>query len=466
MQINSSSDPKKFYFGPQPALAWTAILGLVVFSALCILIHAGSILRLAFPGGCFAVAVLLYLRYPILYVGFTWWVWFLTPLVRRLVDYRSGWQEPSWILLAPFLVTLVTLITFLQHLPRAGRQGGIPFVLAATAVFYSLLVGLINASPKDTVVPLLNWLTPILFGFHLFVNWRDYPKLSQNIQRCFTWCVLVTGAYGVLQYLVAPEWDRFWMVNSGIGSEGSPEPLGIRVFSTMNSSGPFAFVIMAGLLLLFNSKGALRFPASGVGYLTFLLSLVRAAWAGWAVGFLTLVTSLKANLQMRLIITVIAMGVCVLPLATMEPFSHVITSRLETFSKPKDDVSYTERQETYDKSFSLALTQGLGRGLGSVDRKTSSLVLDSGVLDTLFSLGWFGTIPYMCGIVLLFFKLFQSSVASFDPFVCAARAISVGALVQVFFGDVFLGLDGMVLWGFLGMGIAANKYYKHQRRRG
>jgi len=463
MNIRSSSyHPSKFNFGLQPAMAWMAILGFVFFSALCILVHAGSILRIAFPFGAFAVGVFLYFRYPILYLGFTWWVWFLTPLIRRLVDYHSGWQEQSWILLAPFLVTMITFLTFLQNLPRAFRQGGMPFILAFIAVIYSLLVGLINATPNAVVVPLLNWLTPILLGFHLFANWRDYPKISQNIQRTFSWGVLVTGAYGIVQYLIAPQWDRFWIISSAATVEGIPEPLGIRVFSTMNSAGPFSFVMMAGLLLLFNSKGALRFPASGVGYLAFLLSLVRSAWLGWAVGFLTLVISLKAKLQMRLMITILLMAVCVLPLTMMEPFSRVINARIESLYKPKNDISYNARTETYDKSLNIALTQGLGVGMGTVDR-LSDVALDSGVLETLFTFGWFGTIPYLSGVFLLMFNLFRSSVGKFDSFAIAVRAICTGSLVQIFLGNVFIGIDGAVVWSFLGIGVAANKYYNHLR---
>lgn len=461
----SSSPTRRFHWGLQPAPAWIAILGLVLFSALCMLARP-SILRLAFPGGCFAVGVFLYWRYPVLYLGFTWWVWFLAPWVRRLVDYRSGWQEPSPVLLAPFLVTLVTLPTFVRHLPKSYRQGGLPFVLACTSVFYSLLVGLIKTSPTAVVVPLLNWLTPILFSFHLFVNWRDYPRYRQIIQRAFLWCVLLTGAYGVVQYLVAPGWDRLWLtqtIRTGALAFGRPEPLEIRVFSTMNSPGPFAIVMMAGLLLLFNSQSVLRFPASAVGYLAFLLTLVRSVWLGWFVGFVALMTSLKARLQMRLILTICVMGLCVLPLAITPPFSEVINSRIQSLSKPENDVSYNERSATYNRSLSLALSQGLGEGLGTISR-SSKLVLDSGILEMFFTMGWFGTIPYLSGIFLLFFQLLQSSEGRFDPFVSAARAISTCTFVQIFFGNVFIGLYGMVFWGFLGIGIAAHKYYQHQRR--
>lgn len=469
--LSNSSPPRNFYLRLQPLPAWIAILGLVIFSTACILAGAGSIMRIAFPAGSFAVGMFLYWRYPILYIGFTWWMWFLTPLVRRLVDYQSGWVEPSPILLAPFLVTLVTLATFLQHLPRSYSQGGLPFVLACTGVFYGFLVGLIKTSPVTATRSLLDWLTPILFGFHLFVNWRDYPYYRQNIQRTFLWGVLVTGVYGVVQYLVAPEWDRFWLINTEITTFGTPQPFGMRVWSTMHSSGPFAATMMAGLLLLFSSKDPLRIPAAAAGYLAFLLTLIRTMWGAWLLGVITLLTSLKLRLQIRLIITILVMAVCVFPLTTIDPFSKIINARLQTFSNLEDDTSLNERSNIYDRNLNLALSTDLGEGIGNTYKINEQgvlqeVVVDSGILDILFTLGWFGAIPYLYGILQLMFTLFKYPEARFDPFMSAARAISFSIFVTLIIANVIIGVTGVLFWGFLGIGMAANKYYQHQRAVG
>ena len=470
-QTLSNSSPQGFYLGLQPLPAWIAILGLVIFSAACIVAGAGSILRLTFPLLSFVVGVFLYWRYPILYLGFTWWMWFLTPLVRRLMDHHSGWVDPNPILLSPYLVTLITSATLFKNLPRSYRQGGLPFILAFTGIFYGFLIGLIKTSLVTAARSVLDWLVPVLLGFHLFVNWRDYPKLRQNMQRTFLWGVLVMGGYGVLQYLVAPDWDRFWLINSEMTTFGSPEPFKIRVWSTMASSGPFAGTMMAALLLLFSSKDPLRIPASAVGYLSFLLTLVRTMWGAWALGVIILISSLKARLQMRLIITIMILGICVFPLATIEPFSTFISNRLQTFSDLKEDSSFNERSDIYDQKLNLALSTGLGKGIGNVfminDKGAlEKIVVDSGILDMFFTLGWFGAIPYLGGMLLLIFKLFQSPETRFDPFMSAARAISVSIFATLIIGSVMLGVTGVVFWGFLGIGVAAHKYYQHQRSAG
>jgi hypothetical protein len=457
---SSSRFKRGFYLNLQPAIAWNAIFGFSAFSALCILAGLGKILNLVFPLGALAVGVILYFRYPILYVGFTWWMWFLSPLVRRLSDYRTGFTDPSPILLTPFLVTLIALITFLRFLPDSRRQGGLPFVLSTLGVFYGYLVGLIKASPVTVSVALLSWLAPIVFGCHLFVNWRDYPNYRQNIQRVFLWCALVAGVYGVFQYLVAPEWDRFWLKNvieTGSTSFGTPEPLAIRVWSTMHGPGVFAFVMMAALLLLLSNVGPLCLPATAAGYLSFLLSAVRSAWLGWLVGVLSLVTALKPKLKMRLILILLVVAVCVIPLTTIEPFSEVIGTRFQTLADVKNDGSAGERQENYDKWLNYALTNFLGDGVG-----VTPGLLDSGIMEILISLGWFGAIFYGSGLLSLLFQLVHASKIRADPFASTARAIAVAMLCQIIGGSVMSGLPGMILWVFLSLGVAADKYYCHQ----
>lgn len=448
---------KGFSLRLQPASAWMAILGLFLFSTLFIAVGAGKILNLAFPGGAFVVGVFLYFRYPILYIGFAWWMWFLTPLVRRLADYRGSFTDPSPILLAPYLVLLITLVTLGQNLPKINRQGGLPFLLSFVGIGYAYLVGLIQASPIQVTIALLEWLVPVLFGFHLFVNWRNYPVYRQNIERTFIWGVLVMGIYGIIQYLIAPDWDRVWLTNTGMVSAGSPEPLEIRVWSTMHSPGVFAVFMMVGLLMLLNKPGVSSRVASIIGYLTFLLTLVRGAWVMWLVGLLTHLSFIRSNLQIRIIVVITVLALGVIPLTTIEPFAERITPRLETLFNLETDKSSNDRQDLYRQEIDSALTNIIGNGMEKQE------ILDSGVIDILSSLGWFGGIFYLGGILMLFWRLFQDARFNLDPFISICRAISFCSLVGLIFGRQQIGAPGVILWGFLGLGMAACKYYLHQR---
>ena len=465
----SASSSSVSTYPSAPALhAWIVILGLIIFSAVAVLAGAGSILRLLFPLGSLGVGLFLFGKYPTMYVSFTWWLWFITPWLRRVIDYRSGWDGSGIILTAPFLVTLITLITFIQYLPRSYRMGGLPLAITIVGVIYGFLIGIVNNPLAVSLRALLDWLTPVVFAFHLFVNWRNYPKYRQTLQTTFMWGLLVTGIYGIVQYLVAPEWDRFWIIQTKLVTNGTPEPLGIRVFSTMNSPGPFANVVLAGLLILLTNDNFLRVPASVVGYLSFLLSLVRSAWMGWFIGLLSLLSSLKPRLQMQLFVTIIVMALCVVPLATIEPFAEIIGNRIESLTNAKKDVSFNERSALYERNLAIAFSSGLGNGIGSkyfVNEKglLQELTLDSGILDVFFTLGWFGAVPYFGGVILAVFSLLTSVEGRSDAFASAARAITLGLLFQMLFGNVMLALTGVVFWTFLGIGMAANKYHQHEK---
>lgn len=440
------------------AFSWTVISLFIFLTAFCILTGFSKVLNIGFPLGALAVGGVLYFRQPILYVGFLWWLWFVTPLIRRFIDYTSGYTEPSPVLLAPYLVTLISFITLWKRLPKTYRQGGLPYALSFIGLFYALLIGLAQGFGLVTVgKALLGWLVPPLLSFHLFANWRDYPRYRQNTQRIFLWAVLLMGSYAIYQYLVAPDWDMFWLTNSGFTSAGRVEPMGFRVWSTLNSPGPFGNVMKSCLLILFSTKGVLLAPSMITGYLAFLLSMIRSAWGGWFVGVLVFASSLKSKYQMQLIITILVFGVVIFFLANMESFS-AISSRFDTLSDLENDGSANIRRRYFSIHIVPALTSFVGKGIG--DRH-----YDWGIFTFLFNLGWIGTIFYAGGLFALIFQLFQGNDSQNDKFLAAARAIVFSNILQLPFGSIMIDVLGIMLWGFLGIGLAARQYHQFQRKR-
>lgn len=446
----------------QSKYVWLLIGIYALFIGVFLLLGAGRLLVALFPLSSLLLAIFLYQRAPLFYVGFVWWLWFVGPVIRRLIDYQSGYLTPGPWTLAPLLVTSVCFATIIRQLPQAYKQGGLPFILCFAGVVYAFLNHLIrDAIDQGTGVILMDWLSPIAFGFHLLMHWRDYPAYRRIFQRTFVWGVLVMGAYGVWQFLVAPEWERFWLNNASVSSFGTPEPLGIRVSSSMDSPQTFAATMLAGLILLLSSSGVLRFPATGLGYLAFLLSQARAAWLGWVVAMLTLIPLLKPKLQMQLVITILIMSILVVPLTNMEPFASVINARIESLSQD-NDVSLDERSQGYSDLFDQAISEIPGRGLGF---STNALNTDIGgndgaILPVLFAFGWVGAIPYLGGILLLLVQLFQGQDQRSDAFSSAARAITLGTFAQIGFNHI---LVYIVFWSFLGMGLAANKFHSFEK---
>lgn len=383
-----------------------------------------------------------------------------------MAEYKGGFfSSPSPILLAPLLATSLSIITFLKYLPRMKRQGNLSFFWLIVAIFYAFCVGLVHRSSSIGVyLYLLGYSTPILFGFHLFMNWRNYPSYVSHFQRIFVWGVLVMGIYGVMQFLIAPEWDKFWMINADLGSIGKPEPLRIRVWSTLNSVRPFATTMAAGLLLLVDSQKLPKFlylPAIAFGYLAFLLSRSRTAWGSWLIGLLIIGASLKSKLQIRLLITISIIVLLVIPLATMDSFSESIYTRINTFSDLENDHSANTRIKIYADVLNYALSSVFGHGFGS------TFSLDSAILNMFIDFGWFGMIIFISALLALIVNLLMGSkFCHSDIFLSSTRAISISTLLQTPFGDPFRGIQGVVFWGFLGLSLAGIRYYQQHKNSG
>jgi hypothetical protein len=435
--------------------AWMLMGGVVLVTLVGGAAGAGKFVNVMFPAGSFVVGMFLFFRFPLLYLGFTWWLWFLTPLVRRLVDYRSTFTDPSPLLLAPIVVTLVCGFTLIRETPRMGRASGLPFLLTLLSIGYALCLGILNpALPKAKVLEsLVDMVIPVLFAFHLFVNWQNYPQFRETLKRIFIWGVIVIGIYGVCQFVFCPEWEVLWLQNSDYNSGGQPLPFKLRVWSTLNSAGPFGIVMMAGLLLLLRASGPKQAVGGVFGFASFLLSGHRASWISWLLGALNIAGASSQQRQLRLIITLSFLVLLVAGLASLEQFSDVIGTRFETFLSLEDDGSRLARASEYEEFFLPALTTVVGAGLGGLGH-------DSAVLSMLLNFGWIGVLVYFAGMLLPIVKLYQSPLARHDDFIVISRAIVVSILIQLPTALPLEGVSGMITWTFLGIGVAGVKYWQ------
>jgi hypothetical protein len=227
----------------------------------------------------------------------------------------------------------------------------------------------------------------------------------------------------------------------------------MRVWSTMHSHGVFAGAMMASLLLLLNNIRPIGILASGIGYLSFLLTASRTVWLGWVIALSSMIINLKPQLKIKLITFLGVILIAVIPLIQIEPFSTQIHARLATFSDISNDGSMVARQGIYEESLEKSLTNFVGDGLNK------SNGFDSGIITMFLSLGWPGTILYMVAILTVCFKLETSPFISHDSFASTSRAIFYGTCCQMLGGATMLGLPGTIMWGFAGIAFAANRYY-------
>jgi hypothetical protein len=249
-----------------------------------------------------------------------------------------------------------------------------------------------------------------------------------------------------------------WLIQTEITSFGKPEPLGIRVWSTMNSPGTFSMYLMAGLVLLFGGKSALRWGAMVPGYLSLLLTLESTAWGAWLVSFALFVLPLQRRTKLRILIAALLLGGLVYPLTRSEPFAELLSSRFSTFSNIKDDGSLNERRDIYDRGITAVATNVIGDGIG---RTISEDIIDSAILDLLLTLGWLGAALYLAALALLLFNFTRYAGFPNDSFMSAARAISMAITPTLLITSQMLEATGVLYWAFLAFTIAAQRFQQN-----
>jgi hypothetical protein len=445
------------------AISLVAAVSLLPVLALFI-VGQGTLLRMAVPAGAVLVGLVLYFRYPIGYFHFTLWTWFLTPFVRRLVDWRTGFEDHNLVLATPMLVSAIAVLTLLRErqVPRGVRLT--PFFLCISAILYGFAVGIVRirlhasetASTGEVVFALFNWLAPIVFGLHLYLHWPEYEEYKQAIQKSFLWACLLLGAYGVYQFVNPPAWDTYWLQHmlSDIGAEsfGRPDAFQIRVWSTSNSPGVFANILVAGLLLLFFSKSKIKPLAVGAGYCAFLLTLVRASWLGWIVGLVVVSRNSQGRQISRILLSLLLLPALIAPLMLNPQIATIVTERLQTFQAPGQDVSLNERTDGYHVLLSSLAADPFGEGISNAGY-LHGYPMDNGIIPIFCYFGWIGAAFFLAGITLCV-PTMPPGHRSTDLLTPVYQAIVIAMLVELLSGNTLIGPSGAILWICIGLGFS------------
>ena len=436
-----------------------ALFVFIAIPALCIAGNQAGLLRLVFPLLSVVVGAILLWRSKPLYVGFVLWLWFLTPFLRRMADFQGGWSTTSAVLLAPYITAGLSGLTLLTSIGNLRDRRYLPYVSAFVAVAYGLIIGLVRYPLFNVLQALLNWIVPVIFGMFVFENRHLYGDFRRVIEKSFLYSVLLTGAYGIYQFFNLPDWDKTWMLNVQLNSFGTIEPMKIRVFSTMNAPTIFGAVMACGLLLLFSAQGKLRLLSTAIGFVGLILTMSRSSWISLAGGAVFLMIRMEMRQRSRLVMAVVA---CIIFLAglTMVPAVHdLVWERIQSFSDPSHDVSYSARIEGHQAALREIAQEPFGEGLGSTDTEHGTEgdddiigPHDSTPLEFLYSLGWIGSLIYALGLGALGFQLWRDGAR--DRFALTANAIIVGFAAQCLLNSVMLGILGFMVWTFASMSLA------------
>jgi hypothetical protein len=139
--------------------------------------------------------------------------------------------------------------------------------------------------------------------------------------------------------------------------------------------------------------------------------------------------------------------------ATETPIvKDILSGRIRSLSDPNHDVSYLERLRGHEEAFTTIPAEPFGEGLGSMDGERAIFANDgriaphgSTILESLYSLGWLGTLIYAIGLGSLAMRLLRRQ-GSPDSFGVAARAILIAYAAQCSLNSVVVGAVGFMVW--------------------
>ena len=396
---------------------WSVIAAAWPQLALAALVGGGIALGLAAPlrvvYAAAAVVIGAYLerRDTPRYVSFVIWLWFLSPLVRRLADLHGGWQDPSLVLLTPYLVTALSVPPLLRGLLRPERRAALRvagvgvFAIAGAGVAIGIPAGML-IGPSRAALETLNWFLPLCFGW--YVATRDVPahRIEAAVATTFVAAALVAGTYGLYQFTSPPLWDINWMQRSEMESIGSPEPFAVRVFGPMHSPGVFSAFLVIALASWLARPRASGMVAAGVAGVALLLSQVRSAWLALAIAALLLVGSLTVAQRFRMAMLAVAATALAGPLLFTAEMRELVNSRVATMERLENDDSAVARMIGHQLALEFVAEHPLGAGIGQSDPDMEQYISmrDSVVASSLVQFGLFGTLLYvgaLCGVTWL-----------------------------------------------------------------
>lgn len=435
-----------------PAAVW---LGKFTISHPDLLLQFGIVLLVLLPG-----LVLVSIESPKL-VAYVIFIWFIGPGIRRVADWMVGYySEQTLLSLLPVCTTSLLFLTFLRRplsldkpTARVLKAYLLPFVMAsAIGLLVNKLAGIYGIA---------NYMAPLLIAVYMAAKLPDERQKESWIRTFVTLAVLLS-IYGWFQYLYLPPWDEMWMRGAQMVSLGPPEPMMFRIFSTVNSTGTFAVLLVAALIpSIMNRRWRGPFGWIGVALMVSALSLtlVRASWVTLVVGIVVylLLASGVSRLRMILIVgTLTLIGTVVFPYL---PGGANMADRLSTFSDLQNDNSANVRWGIVLHTIPELIKQPLGAGLGGIGKSTalnggegafSSLgSVDNGYLGVFATFGLLGGYLFFRAVTLHWKYVLGTDRGS------VYRALGlltlVNLLVSFLFGGELAQFNALIYWLYTGM---------------
>ena len=130
------------------------VLALLVCVGAVMFTPASKVLVVLFPCGCLYVGFKSFKKSSAVFAEFVTWLFFLTPFVRRVVDYEAGTRDMA-IISTPFLVLFIPLLVVLARWRQIANRETAPFFYAIAAILYGAFIACIHSEFSSAATGLM-----------------------------------------------------------------------------------------------------------------------------------------------------------------------------------------------------------------------------------------------------------------------------------------------------------------------
>lgn len=439
--------------------SYSAIVAFALFTALLVLGHGGSLLQYAYPllAACLGGALFYYRRST--YFAYSWWIWLISPEIRRLVDFQTSYHSISPIMVTPLAVTGFSFLAIMLRPRILLRRSMLPFMLFALVTALAFVVGVFSNGPLPAAYAWATWLEPLFFGILLMADSRKEENRAALMNAILVG-LLVEGVYGIYQFFALPGWDATWLRNSQLASSGEAYAEQVRIWGTLNDYGVFAIVLVASLVFILVSRGWLRVAGAAAGFPALALAQARAAWGIWVIAVAAVLWRMGGKSRLRITVFAIIVAAIAVPILSVGPVANIVSKRFATLSDVQKGDSAQAREALYSDMFVTAFSKPIGQGFGAigVSAKLSSgqnADFDSGLLALPLTFGWVGGLVFLWSLGAIVKRMLVVYLTTKDKVSIAACGLFFGMMADLIFGQVFAGGEGMILWIVVALALGA-----------
>ncbi len=365
-------------------------------------------------------------------------------LLRRLLAGSSGRIDNDPLVVLPFVLMLAAFVLSPARLSgdgkaRSSRDWSPLFALIPTVILASITV-----TGRFSTLQLYAAMTQTAVWLVIIGIYRGrIPNVWPAAQRALPIIALVAGTYGIVQFLVLPDWDMAWMISSDLTSIGRPEPFQVRIFGMSESPGPFAALLGIGIIgctqraISGQRSAAPLWVLSGLALIgPLVLTGVRLAILALAASILFLgfrgATGIRRFLP--LIFLVATGGAVSEAVARFGGSSSILTSDRLTQFNASTDGSLQARIGLLDR-----IPAALSRPFGSTDGEAR---LDNLVFDVLANYGPLAALLVVSALVVVSGRVLRAPAGT--PHADSAGASVVFLLVFSLGANLFISSTGVV----------------------